>query len=373
MGFNKLLVRSGFFLGVLAPIIFTVFLVYSNSSSDRTVGLMEYNVENLFDATDDGPEQKDVAFLPASIKTKQWKNEHCKGQQGFFYELCANLDWTQDKYEKKLSHIAQVILGHDQEYGADIIVLEELENKRVMEDLWQLFLKDKGYLEPIHSESPGFRGIDVGIISRFPLSSPAIVHPVLLNDQGAYSRDVLEARFKVSPDIELRVAANHWPSPASKTSARLKAAAVLRKAIDQASLDGAYFVAMGDFNTLSEERPNPISDYLADSNMKDMSTYPMVDMHLLIAQILHFMKGTHYYRGTWDHLDRVLLSKNFFQKDSLLQPIIDSFTILHKDFLLMDAHDGRATEKIPYRYDFFRAEGYSDHLPIALQLLLKAQ
>src|SRR3989344_1339458 len=182
----------------------------SIAHAGQTVSLMAYNVENLFDATDDGDGQGDVTFLPMRIK-KTWKTNKCVTKAGFRRELCETLDWTQDKYEQRLSKIAKVFLGYNG--GADIIVFEELENRRVLVDLWDKHLRLEGYRFPIHFESPSQRGIDVGIISRFLLDSPAKAHRVNLSGiDPASTRDVVEAVFRISPSHKLRVLANHWPS-----------------------------------------------------------------------------------------------------------------------------------------------------------------
>ena len=83
---------------------------------------MAYNVENLFDATDDGAKQEDPAYLPLSIK-EQWAENKCLGRSGFYRTLCEQLDWTQEKYEAKLQKIAKVLLDYNWG-GADVISFE---------------------------------------------------------------------------------------------------------------------------------------------------------------------------------------------------------------------------------------------------------
>src|SRR3989338_5646790 len=102
------------------------------SAGYSSISLMAYNVENLFDAEDDGLWQGDFTFLPRSIK-RQWTENKCLSKDEFRRFLCETLDWTESKYRERLRRAADVLLSYDGR-GADIIVLEEIENKRVMLD-----------------------------------------------------------------------------------------------------------------------------------------------------------------------------------------------------------------------------------------------
>lgn len=332
---------------------------------------MSYNVENLFDAIDDGEYQEDVTFLPLKVK-KKWKTNQCSDKGGFYRKMCENLDWTQEKYEQKLQKISQVLLEYNDGVGADIIVLEELENKRVIEELWKKYLKIGGYNFPIHFESESYRGIDVGIISRFALKEPPLVHPVDLSDTPAKhhpTREIIEARFETKFG-ELRVAANHWPSQGNSVKARLKAATVLKKISEEASLNHVPFIATGDFNTLPQEVPNPIANNIADIDLKNLKR-PLVDLQ-------HFLYpneavGSYFYHGRWLPLDRFLVSKNLFEEIGS-KDLFMSFEIFAPSYVLseeyrVDPKTGKIKPFfVPKRYNFFTGEGYSDHLPIVMNI-----
>ena len=337
----------------------------------KHIMLMAYNVENLFDATDDGLLQEDVTYLPLAIK-KTWRIDYCKGRSGFYYKECRNLDWTQTKYEQKLKKIATVILSQNLKKGPDVIVFEELENYNVLKDLWSKHLKRKGYKAPIHYESPSTRGIDVGIISKFKLIQ-SIRHPVDVTQIGdAPTRDIIEARLEVEPGQELRVTANHWPSLSSSHpgESRFIAARVLMDIAIEAKKDGVPLVAMGDFNTLDQTTPNPISDFLSDNRLDD-TTRPFVDAHTFLSKYKTFPAGTHYYKGEWSHLDRILLSKNLLLGTTLFEADPYSFRIVDKEYLFKEiSQKGKLPYKVPHRFNFDTAEGYSDHLPIVINLYL---
>ena len=101
-----------------------------------------YNVENLFDTHDDA-NVDDAEFTPEG-------KSH----------------WTNDKYEKKISNIAHVIKAMNNDKGADIVGLSEVENKGVLENLIaDPQLKKLGY-KIMHHDSPDGRGIDVAMIYK---------------------------------------------------------------------------------------------------------------------------------------------------------------------------------------------------------------
>src|SRR3989338_7122309 len=80
-------------------LLFAIHFPVAKPRYNKPIVLMAYNVENLFDATNDGVNQEDVTYLPLAIK-KTWKADYCKGRTSFYYKQCKTLDWTQDKYEE---------------------------------------------------------------------------------------------------------------------------------------------------------------------------------------------------------------------------------------------------------------------------------
>ena len=90
-------------LGILSLLLLSInpLPLFARHIERSEISIMAYNVENLFDATDDGAKQEDPAYLPLSIK-EQWAENKCLGRSGFYRTLCEQLDWTQEKYEAKL-------------------------------------------------------------------------------------------------------------------------------------------------------------------------------------------------------------------------------------------------------------------------------
>jgi endonuclease/exonuclease/phosphatase family metal-dependent hydrolase len=350
-------------------VVLLTFFIVSIGYSSQSVSLMSYNVENLFDATDDGVKQEDPAFIPLILKRK-WQTDRCKGVGGYFGRMCRELDWIQPKYDARLKNISNILLSYDGQ-GADIIMLYEIENARVMHDLWQSYLEDWGYEEPFHFESPSSRGIDVGVISRLQLAEAPIAHRVDLDDMNKTTRDVIEATYELNDGSLLRVAANHWPSPGSSTLTRIRAAEVVREIAYRSIEDEISFVAVGDFNTLLEETPNPISDYLADNDLSDLAL-PLVDLQNYLKGYATFpYAGTHVYKEKWNPLDRVLVSKDIISETGDFTLEAHSFDVFQLDGMLTNVDPNNGQKRpyfFPHRYDFFSGTGYSDHMPLVVKL-----
>jgi len=368
-------------------------------SASSNISVMAYNVENLFDATDDGVWQGDATYLPMRLK-KRWKVNKCASKEGYRRYLCDTLDWHQGKYETRLARVARVLLGYDRG-GADIIVLSELENKNVIVDLWKKHLRKRGYLYPIHFESPSRRGIDVGIMSRYPLAQRAIPHYVDLKPvDPTPTRFIVEATFRIENDLKLRVTANHWPSLAHDVMTRVKAASIVKKIAVRSRREGIPFIAIGDFNTLPSEVPNPIENNLADNNLRTVRR-PMVDMQDYLGGYPNFdHDGSHFYKGVWSPLDRILVSKDLFRKkkgrsktlfyrrdqqvyrdasgSSQMQLRINlrSFGVYAPSYLLTEDYiedpetGDEVLAKFPLRMNFLSMRGYSDHLPVVVKLII---
>ena len=78
------------------------------------------------------------------------------------------------------------------------------------------------------------------------------------------------------------------------------------------------------------------------------------------------VEGTHWYRGDWDFLDRILiLNTAFKQKESM---VLNAVRIVSPDFALIK--DRQHRELRPSRFDPRSKTGVSDHLPLVLSFSL---
>ncbi|HEX3080322.1 MAG TPA: hypothetical protein VHQ04_07655 [Puia sp.] len=163
---------------------------YSSSKQSDDLFVAFYNVENLFDTTDD-PGIDDAEFLPSA------KNP-----------------WTNDKYKTKVSNIAKVIRAMNDGNGADIVGLAEVENIGVVKDLAsdaQLKSLDYGV---VHHESPDTRGIDVAMIYKkksFRVTGTEFFHVDISKYEEKPTRDIVLVKGIDNHKDTLFIFLNHCP------------------------------------------------------------------------------------------------------------------------------------------------------------------
>ena len=309
--------------------------------------IMFYNVENFFDTTDD-PDTRDEEFTPKGKKF-----------------------WSNARMYDKNDRIGKVILNVA---GWDIPVLIglcEVENATIGKLLTKASpLKDKNF-GFLHQESQDFRGIDVMLLyqkdhytpiktSFFPVEVP--------NNPDFRSRDILYSKGLLGGDT-MHIFVNHWPSKyggAMRTIPLRKAAGyTLKKRTDSimAADPMSKIIIMGDLNDAAHEESVSqalgavrFSENLSDNALVNLS-WSNIDAG----------KGTYKYRGNWDVIDHIIVSKGVLEGEGL-KTIENGMKIKELDFLIED--DTRDTGKQPFRtyWGYTYHDGYSDHLPVILEL-----
>lgn len=188
----------------------------------NTVVVATWNVENLFDSFDDPENAGDDDFTP----------------RGKMY-------WTYSRYRQKLTNLAEVVAAMQ----PDILCLQEVENRRVLNDLAFVAEHAFGWRMPVivHREGGDMRGIDVAILSRHEPSRVAWLSP------GTGRRDQLAATFDIGGG-ELTIFCNHWKSwsgdTAENTRMRTGEARALAREVRRRlkAAPAAALLAAGDFN-----------------------------------------------------------------------------------------------------------------------------
>jgi endonuclease/exonuclease/phosphatase family metal-dependent hydrolase len=321
-------------------------LLLSLSAKAKTLKVMEYNVENFFDTKfDEGT--SDYTYLPLAVKrTLPGHAQACKGMgNDRFVQECLKLDWTDAKFAKKAMNVAKAIKAYDDTgKGPDIIIVEEVENLNVLNSIVAKGLANLGYVTKVLIEGDDTRGIDVGVISKFPVIS-AKRYPIVHNGVKLDTRGILEVFLNVSGK-KVVVYANHWPSQSNPAAQRVTSAKVLADLAEKASAD--LVIAAGDFNTIDSDSPNPFAVLKNFEDAEGEARRLGVPMH----------GGTHYYLGEWKSLDHI-----FIHKKSSIKVDLNTFQIMNRDFLLKKA--GR--EMVPYRANAQTGEGFSDHLPMGVE------
>jgi len=326
--------------------------------------ILTYNVQNLFDDVNDGTEYDE--FIPATG------------------------GWNSGLFHLKLQRVSEVLTRFPGG-GADIILLQEVENENALEMLRTHYLKGGGYRYSAVSDAPD-TAVQTAVLSRFPITQVK-AHTVTLNGQ-AVGRPILECSFE-AVGRKLVLFCCHWKSKsggAENTEPdRIAAAGVLADILQTKSADEASVPVLvaGDLNECIDEWElhsgtyqtalMPVSRIGADvgegngggntggSGESGESLFVsgefdeagIHDGHTVLfspwlAQDEY--RGSYAYRGTWEKIDHFLLNGCF--KDSMGIEY-DSFLVIDDTLLLDD-------EGYPVRWIPDLERGYSDHLPLLL-------
>jgi len=333
--------------GTLVLLIVVFYRGYSQDVADRPVRLMFYNVENLFDVYDDTLKNDDE-FLPGGLK--RW-------------------NWT--RYDKKINSLYKTIVSAGDFSPPSVISFCEVENRKVLEDLIYGTYLSKFSYRIIHEDSPDLRGIDVCMIYRKDIAE-VVYHkywiPEDINKENFRSRSVLYSKMVIGDDT-LHLIVNHWPSRRGGVLTgeylRMKIASMVREKADsirKSSSNGARIIILGDFNSTPDDQeikwllsPGKPGNYLVN-----LSENPSAHG-----------EGTYRYLGTWEMLDQVIVSDKLITSNNGLCTDEKKLTIFRPGFLLRK--DPKYPGFSPFStYRGFRYQGgYSDHLPVLLDLFVR--
>lgn len=330
-------------LVISGAVLFSCVSVEKSLRHEYTV--VSYNVENLFDTVDD-PKIPDEEFLPAS--EKKWDNE---------------------KYQKKLTDIAEVISEINPKELPEVVGLVEVENHLVLEDLVKTE-KLAGQYAIIHEDSPDYRGIDVALIYRkdaFKEISHEVLPVNFPDDPEFRTRDILHVTgLMKNKTVHLFV--NHWPSRIGgddKTEPkRVLAASVLKKKVEEvfASDPKARIIIMGDMN---DEPANKSLQQTLGAAAPNTRT-PLVNL-MMPDDVVG--KGTYFYSGNWNMLDNLVVSEAVL-KGMGMHVDGEKGNIFSNDWMIFTNKTGDRTPNRSYVGNKY-VGGVSDHFPVYLKLIVK--
>ena len=339
----------------------------------KEVTFMTYNAENLFDTLHDQG-KKDYTYLPLAVKQANPEYlEACRRIRNRYYrENCLNFDWTQEVMDQKLKNLGRVIKVAAYGSSPDFVILQEVENINALKQLRDKALSQEGYKELVLIEGPDSRGIDVAIMSKYPLAEKAKYHQVEISKKFK-TRGILEATFKIGKR-KVTVLANHWPSQQNSDETRYKAAKRMAEVVANTKYP---VIAGGDFNTKGNDNPHGINEFILNENRNTV---------FYDAEFEAFgeRRGTHHYNGWWNSLDRLFLLQGSFNRGcrrffgACFSPDWSSVEIVKKDWMLKDISwtDDETGEVITYRgvpnrFNPQTGEGFSDHLPVVMKVNIK--
>ncbi len=280
----------------------------------------------------------------------------------------------------------------------DIIALQEIEGQRVISDLIRDFLRG-GYQVAMSPTSDG--AIRVALLSRFPLRSLRIHRSVAVAlSPGPTPRPPVylwRSREMVDTEIDaagvIRVIVCHWKSQSGgeqKTEPqRIQSAALLRTMLadnggklptlivgdlnedieEFRQHGGAYPTALMPVGTVSSGSAVPdtaergVAASGAGRSLFVTATPEAAGIRpegvvLYSPWLASPIPGSYYHAGRWERLDHVLLLPGSGGELRVSLRVVDD------DALVTD--DGR-----PARYDPRSGYGYSDHLPVVVQVSME--
>jgi len=320
--------------------------------------ILSYNLQNLFDDVKDGSEYYD-------------------------YDPTGD-EWSGDLYHLKLLQISDVLSRYP-EGGADIVLLQEVENSNALNTLVTHYLKGCGYRHTCitaGSES----AVNTAILSRYPIEE-VLAHSVTLEGSVA-GRPILECSIRLGGKT-LRLFNCHWKSKsggAAETEAQRRASAGvlagrLRQIARQRS--AAPVVVAGDLNECSDEWEQVEGAYTTalippeqyrnlppaerrrcigvtgDPREAELSGNSTVLISPWLMQPQE-PGGSYAFRGEWETIDHFLCAPSLCDGRGIE---LDRFRVVRNERILNE--DG-----YPLRWISELGTGYSDHLPIMLTLNL---
>lgn len=272
----------------------------------QSFSVASYNLFNLFDGTVQGSEYPDF-----------------------------QRNWSGHSYKQKLDKIVHVL----QKLDADIVALQEVENRGVVHKLAQRC----GYPH-FAVTSMEDSAIQLGFLSRFPITYTREIKV------PEASRNILQIRVSVQ-EHTLELFNNHWRSRRGPEKERIAYAKALRKELDPSR----EYILLGDFNSNYDtgfaDRPSGIGDILRTQQNKipltqsqlRLSTHYNLWLELPLRQ-----RFSYFYRGRPQTLDAILLPATLFDRKGLSYTD-NSFAVFKPEFLIK----GKRINK-----------SYSDHLPV---------
>lgn len=320
-----------------------------NAQNRRDYSVVFYNVENLFD-TLDNPQINDDDFLP-----------HGK------------LKWTQQRYQQKLSHLSSVLSSINSNDLPEIIGLCEVENRGVLEDLTHQKALRKGRYRIVHDDSPDYRGIDCALIYR-PSKFKYISHnTIAVSISESYkTRDILYTKGIVGRRDTLHIFVNHWPSRRGGLTKsepnRIIAARHLRGAVDSIMNinSNSNIIIMGDFN----DQPSNKSVHKVLNAVDPNQTIEGTALVNLMYPPHNRGLGSYNYRGNWNMLDNMIVSRNLLTKKRGYHVYPQEGHIYSPHWI---SYQKKSQQWAPSRtYSGKRYfGGYSDHYPVYFKLIKK--
>ncbi len=277
--------------------------------------------------------------------------------------------WTKSRFYKKRNNMYKAILAISENEPLAVLGIAEVENQYVLNMLFnQTPLKTHNY-RIVHYEGDDKRGIDVALVYCIDKLQLVYTEPVKVKNpknRNYKTRDILYAKFYDRRGDTLHVFVNHWPSRYGGERETIKLRSLAANTLKH-RVDSLIFlhqtipkvIIMGDFNDTPED-PS-IKDILCDDVLVNL----FADGNKL------GFEGTLKHQYTWQIFDQIIVTSSLINNDKGLVYRRNSAAIFHGDFLF-EKDESFGGVKLFRTYvgpKYFG--GYSDHLPVYIDLIFR--
>jgi len=346
-----------FYIAAAMLLLSTVAFAQKGGSRNYIVGF--YNLENLFDIYND-PAKNDEEYLPDG------KNK-----------------WTQEKYDKKVRNMAQVIAAMAKDNGRfhTILGVSEIENRLVLEDLVADPQIAAANYQIVHYDGPDRRGVDVALLYKpdqftyldsesipFTFEGTQVEISLSKEEQDYFrTRDILMVHGLIDGE-HFAFYVMHLPSRIGGKGGDLRSrGAEICYNHSQKMMEkypGIKIAAMGDMND------DPFDDSMAKwlHGKEKLSEVAEADFFNPFLSMIKAGYGSLCYQNVWSIYDQVLVNSNLAlapQGGLKIMPLVKNTyygRIFKKPFMV--------NKKGQYKDQPFRTfsngafiAGYSDHFP----------
>ncbi len=316
-----------------AAVFFAVSCSVVNPPAARThtLTLMSYNAQTFFDTVEDGTEFSDF-----------------KG---------SNSRWSAQKYRKRLKRLEETLYAmggklSETRIMPDIVVLQEIENERVLEDFCKQLPQKDSYPYVLCSPAHENAAFTTAVLSKYPIEDYRIhtlqtVSSVYASVLRPLTEVVINTGGNNGKNL-IKIFSVHWKSKRGTANGQrirtLQEEQLVQKISSSIKHSSVPVIACGDFN----------QEYDAFNNMRQFSVCWDNYRNQQLSGVQD--SGTYYFRGKWLKIDHIF----YINAASFANGIAVEKFVLHHDEPLI--HKG-----IPHRYNVRTGQGYSDHLPIGIR------
>lgn len=367
-------------LSLIGPLLPFAVLSVSAVALAQPVTVMSFNAENLFDTHDDRENPGENTYLPLALKNKRRPlhdiacDAYYKGHPSFL-DQCKTLDWNDQVYAKKLERLAGVIKALTPR--PDVIVMQEVENKQVLDDLVGRNLPGDAYrvIQLDTSEKIHNRGIDVGMLTRLELAGKPTAHRVYFGSDGKFCggavRDILAVPLRLPDGETLHIFGVHLTPGDTRLVCRIHAIKRLNELAARLP-QGSLAMAVGDFNIgCKEVTTDTVTELLAEGGW---FASPIISHGCDFPGSFHSYESPPATPEEWSFLDLILVSaalnpemptsKNWFAD-------LGSFATVIVDPEQVAVDEENQGYIVPQLFDPVTGHGVSDHFPVIMRLMTR--